>query len=114
MKQFTCTTCPNGCLLTIDETTLKVTGNRCPRGETFAKNELVCPKRTVCSSVKTAIPGYNVISVKTDKEIDKKLIIDLMKLLKNVKIDKKLTIGSIIIKNALGTDVNIITTKDMK
>lgn len=114
MKQFTCTTCPNGCLLTIDEKTLKVTGNKCPRGEIFAKNELTCPKRTVCSSVITTIPGYHVISVKTNKEIDKKLIMDLMKVLKNTKIETKLPIGSIVIKNVLNTDVDIITTKDMK
>lgn len=114
MKQFTCTTCPNGCLLTIDETTLEVTGNKCPRGAVFAKNELTCPKRTVCSLVKTSVPGYNVISVKTNKEIDKKLIMDLMKELNKITIKEKLSIGSIVIKNVLNTDVDIITTKDMK
>lgn len=114
MKQFVCTTCPNGCLLTIDEKTLKVTGNKCPRGELFAKSELTCPKRTICSSIKTTIQGFNVISVRTDKEIDKKLIPELMRELKNATINERLSIGSIVIKNVLNTDVNIITTKDMK
>jgi len=114
MKQFVCTTCPNGCSLTIDEKTLKVTGNKCPRGEAFAKNEITCPKRTVCSSVKTTIKGFNVVSVRTNKEIDKKLIPQLMKELKNTTVNKKLPIGSIVIKNVLNTDVDIITTKDMQ
>jgi len=114
MKQFVCTTCPNGCSLAIDEKTLKVSGNKCPRGEVFAKNEITCPKRTICSSVKTSIEGYNVISVRTDKEINKQLIPQLMKELKNITITKKLPIGSIVIKNVLNTDVNIITTKDMQ
>lgn len=114
MKQFTCTTCPNGCSLTIDETTLKVTGNKCPRGEAFAKNELTCPKRTICSSVKSIVPGYNVISVKTNGEIEKKLIMQLMKELKKVIVKEKLPIGSVVIKNVLNTGIDIITTKDMK
>jgi len=114
MKEFTCTTCPNGCSLTIDEKTMIVTGNKCPRGEAFAKQELVAPKRTVCSSVKTKIKDYPVISVKTSKEIDKKLMMDLARELEKVVIDKPLPIGSIVIKNVLGTDVDIITTKDMK
>jgi len=114
MKEFTCLTCPNGCHLIIDETTLKVTGNKCPRGEVFAKTELTNPKRTVCSSVKCSVRGYNVISVKTNKEIDKKLIKDLMLELKKVNVTTKLSIGSVVIKNVLGTDVDIVTTKDMK
>jgi len=114
MKQFTCTTCPNGYSLTIDEVTLKVTGNKCPRGEAFAKNEITCPKRTICSSVRTIVPGYNVISVKTNGEIEKKLIMQAMLLLKDVIIKEKLPIGSIVIKNILNTGVDIVTTKDMK
>jgi len=114
MKEFTCTTCPNGCTVRIDEETLMVTGNRCLRGETFAKQELTCPKRTLCSSVKTNMPFCPVVSVKTNGEIDKALIMDVAKELKKVIIDKPLPIGSIVIKNVLGTGVDIITTKDMK
>lgn len=114
MKQFVCTTCPNGCSLTIDEKTKEVTGNKCPRGKVFAINEITCPKRTICSSVKTTIEGFNVISIRTNKEIDKKLIPELMKVLKDITITEKLPIGSIVIKNVLNTDVDIITTKDMQ
>lgn len=114
MKVFICTTCPNGCSLTIDEKTLVVTGNKCPRGETFAKQELTCPKRTICSSVKTSIPFFPVISVKTNKEVDKKLIFEIAKELEKVVIDKPLPIGSIVIKNVANSGADIITTKDMK
>lgn len=114
MKEFTCTTCPNGCTVQIDENTLVVTGNRCLRGEAFARQELTCPKRTICSSVKTTIPFCPVVSVKTNGEIDKKLIMDVAKELSKIVIDRPLPIGSVVLKNVLNTGVDIITTKDMK
>lgn len=54
--QFNCTTCPSECLLTVEVErdadgavveVRSVTGNSCPRGDTFAHQELTCP--CVCS-----------------------------------------------------------------
>lgn len=114
MKEFVCTTCPNGCTLQIDDINLTVSGNKCPRGETFAKQELTCPKRTICSSVKTTVPFFPVVSVKTNGEVDKKLIMKITNELSKIVINRPLPIGSVVVKNILGTGVDIITTKDMK
>ena len=38
MKELTCIVCPRGCRLSIDEK-LNVTGNFCPRGANYAKDE---------------------------------------------------------------------------
>ena len=50
-QQFNCTTCPSECLLTVEVErnadgavveVRSVTGNSCPRGDTFAHQELTC------------------------------------------------------------------------
>lgn len=63
MKQLVCIGCPRGCRLTIDEKDGEyiVTGNTCPRGKEFAISEMTAPKRTICSTVKTAFPDVPVL-----------------------------------------------------
>ena len=46
MRELTCIVCPRGCRLKIDDD-LNVTGNSCPRGAQYAKDELTNPKRTM-------------------------------------------------------------------
>jgi CxxC motif-containing protein len=113
MKEMTCIVCPNGCSLIYDEETKSVTGNRCPRGKQYALEEITCPKRTVCSSVKSTVKGYSVVSVRTDQAVNKALINKVMQEIDKAVISSYLPIGSIVIKNVLGTDANIITTTDM-
>lgn len=110
-----CIVCPNGCRLQVEKTEDGVTvqGARCKRGENFAVTELTCPMRSVTSSVKTTVEGYPVVSVRTDGEIPKDRIFDFIKVLSEFTLDRRVPIGSIVIKNVLGTDVNVITTYEM-
>ena len=58
--QFNCTTCPSECLLTVEVErdadgavveARSVTGNSCPRGDTFAHQELTCPMRVLTTTL---------------------------------------------------------------
>ncbi|MCI2111123.1 MAG: DUF1667 domain-containing protein [Bacilli bacterium] len=113
MREFTCIVCPNGCSLVYDEVKRVCTGNRCPRGAKYAEAECVNPTRTVCSSVRTTVKGYPVISVRTSVEIPKKLIPDLMKEINKAVVIKPLPIDSIVIPHVLGTKADLITTSPM-
>lgn len=114
MKEMICIVCPNGCKLIVDEKTKSVKGNMCPRGVDYAIQELTIPKRSVTTTVRTIFDDYPSISVKTDKFIEKKYIFKLIKELEKVVIKDRLPIGSIILKNVFNTDVNIITTMDIR
>ena len=47
MKEVICTCCPQGCHLQVDEANdYKVTGNGCPNGITYGKEELTQPTCT--------------------------------------------------------------------
>lgn len=110
-----CIVCPNGCRLSVtnENGQIDVQGAKCKRGVNFAQTELTCPTRSVTSSVKTSVTGYPVVSVRTDGEIPKEKIFPLMRVLSKITIDKKLPIGTIILKDACNTGVNVITTTDM-
>lgn len=113
MKKMICIVCPRGCHLTIDED-LNIHGNHCNRGHDYALKELVAPKRNISSTVKV-INGKNpVCSVKTSKEIDKKLIFEVMAEINKVKVQAPIKIHDVIIKNVLNTDVDIIATSNVE
>ncbi len=57
MKEMICICCPMGCHLQVDDSdrdNIIVTGNTCPRGAKYAKDESICPKRVVTSVVDVA------------------------------------------------------------
>ncbi len=114
MKEYICIVCPNGCHLCYDEVNNTCTGNKCPRGAKYAFQEFTNPKRSVTSSVRTTVKGYPVISVRTDGEINKGLVKELMEELRGVIVDHPLKLNEIVIENVLNTGVNIITTTPME
>ena len=53
MTEMICITCPKGCHLQVDENDgFRVTGNGCPRGAEYGKNELLHPVRVLTSTVR--------------------------------------------------------------
>ena len=54
-KELICIACPRGCALTvtIDDTTniIEVSGNSCPKGISYGKQEVLCPMRTLTTTV---------------------------------------------------------------
>ena len=75
-KTFVCIVCPNGCTLHAAEENgaITVTGNRCPKGEEYAKAELTNPVRTLTTSVATVFPDRPVLPVRTSGAIPKDAI----------------------------------------
>ena len=78
-KIITCIECPNGCQISVDfddNKVLKAEGYSCPRGKTYAENEIICPRRVITSTVKTV--NGDVVPVKTDKPVKKSEIFQIM------------------------------------
>lgn len=68
IREMICINCPMGCHLTVDDSdknNIKVTGNTCPRGVTYAINEVTSPKRMVTGSVHVENGTIPMVSVKT-------------------------------------------------
>ncbi len=112
MKELTCIVCPRGCRLTIDDE-LNVTGNFCPRGAQYAKDELTNPKRMITSFVRVKNRKDTVCSVKTSCSVPKGKIFDVMNEIAKVGVDAPTHIGDVVIKDVLGTGADIIITKNI-
>ena len=113
MKEMICIVCPRGCRLQVDESTLEVRGNSCPKGEEYGKNEIVAPLRTVTGSV--AIEGgiYHRLAVRTDRPIPKEKIFEIMDILHSFKVKAPVKRGQVLIEGVAGTDASVISSRDM-
>jgi len=114
--ELVCITCPNGCKLNVENKNgeLIITGNKCKKGETFAKEEILAPKRSVTTTVKTVFFDLPVVPVRTEGEIPKEKIFDFIALAKNIVLSQTYDCGEVIAEKILESDVNLICTVDMK
>jgi len=115
MKQITCITCPIGCRITIDFTNGEYvfSGNKCARGMEFAKNEMTSPTRSLTTTVRTSFPQMPVLPVRTNGEVPKEKIKEIIRELSMVVITEKIGIGDTVAANILGTGCDIIATSNM-
>ena len=102
--KLVCIKCPRGCELDVDGE--KVTGNFCPKGIDYAKEEQTCPMRTVTALVKV---DNTVVPVKTDKEVPKAQVFAVLEEIAKVHL-KTTKEGQVVIKNVSGTGANVIVT----
>jgi len=115
MKQITCITCPIGCRITIDVANgeYSFSGNKCTRGLEFAKNEMTSPVRSLTTTVRTSFPQMPVLSVRTNGEVPKEKIKEIIRELSKIVITEKIGIGETVAANILGTGCDIIATSNM-
>jgi CxxC motif-containing protein len=115
MKQITCITCPIGCRVSIDiqDDKFIVSGNKCKKGEEFARTELTSPVRSLTTTVRTAFPEMPVLPVRTRGEVPKEKIKNIMGELSGIMITEKIGIGETVAANISGTGCDIIATSNM-
>ncbi len=113
MRNFTCIVCPRGCKLAVDETTLEVTGNACPRGAEYARNEVVNPVRTVTSTVRVEGAAHPRCPVKTAAPVPKAKMLDVVRALDDIVLRAPVVCGQVVLADAAGTGVDIVATRDL-
>ena len=111
-----CINCPRGCHLEVQNTDgeIRVTGNACPRGQTYAVNEMVNPLRTLTTTLPIKKKKYRRLPVISSVAIPKGKVMEVMKALKDVSVKAPVSMGEVIIKNVIGLDADIIASKSIK
>lgn len=115
-KEYTCIICPNGCELATEiEGTriIAIEGAACNKGTDYVQQELVDPQRNIATSVLVANGDIPLVSVRLSQPIPKAKIFAVVNEIKQVKLTAPVMLGQIIIKNVLGLNVNVITTKQV-
>ena len=112
-REMICIICPRGCRLTVDEETLEVKGNSCPRGAEYGRNEVTSPTRTVTGSVRVEGGVHPMLAVRTNRPVPKDKMADIMKALHSAKAVSPVKRGEVIIKDVCGTGADIIASRDI-
>ncbi len=126
MKELICITCPMGCHLTIDTDAsgeMKVTGNRCVRGEQYAREEVLNPKRVVTFTCAALLPDGRApdvtsnlprrVPVRTRTGFPKERIPELLKALRGISVRLPTERSAIVLPKALGTDVDVVVARSI-
>ena len=114
MTDLICITCPRGCRLKVDEENgYAVTGNACPRGEVYGKNEVINPVRVVTSTVRTDSGEEPRCPVKTNGAIPKGKMFEAMNMLDSVVLKTPIKTGQVVIANLFNTGIDFVATKNI-
>lgn len=114
MKELVCIVCPRGCRLHVDEENgFAVTGNSCPRGAEYGRNEISNPTRVLTSTVRLTGGSIRRCPVRTNKAVPRDRLMEIMKLLDSVELASPVTAGQTVISDVAGTGADIIATRDL-
>ena len=118
-KELICIVCPKGCPLRVKTaveavvSVSDVTGHQCKRGSVYAVNECANPVRTLTTTVKISGSRQKLVPVKSSRLLPKGLLFDCMSVINSMMAKAPLKVGDIIIKNILGTGIDIISTANI-
>ena len=116
-RELICIGCPMGCPIVVemeDGKVLSVTGNTCPRGESYARKEVTNPTRIVTTTVRVDGGKVPMINVKTEQDIPKDKIFVCIAALRGVTMKAPIHIGDIVLENVAGTGVNIVAAGNVE
>lgn len=117
LKEFTCIMCPQGCALRVESGEGKEAqawGFACPKGREYALQEALAPKRTLATSVYVEGGELPLASVRLSAPIPKEDIFRAMEEIRRVRLKAPVHIGQVVISGILGTDADVIATKDVE
>lgn len=116
IRKLTCIECPQGCQLIVDIENckvLKVSGNKCPKGQTYAITEIENPLRILTATIVSEDLSLKMVPVRTDKAIPKSMLFEAMEEIRKIRIGNTVSAGDVVCSKFLGMDVNLIATRSV-
>lgn len=116
-NKIICISCPIGCRMTIQSKDGKITsiiGNACPKGIKYAEEEFINPLRILTTTVKVIGGELPLMSVKTEKAIPKKLLLEAMAEIAEIEVKAPVKIGQVIKDDLMGTGIKLVSTRNIK
>ncbi|OFW46745.1 MAG: hypothetical protein A2163_07285 [Actinobacteria bacterium RBG_13_35_12] len=113
-REFVCIICPNGCRIRVEYegTNIKnITGDECPKGKDYVKNEIINPLRVFTGSVLVEKGDFSLVSVKTPVPIPKEYLKKIGEMTRRIKVEAPIEIGQVIASNLLDNNIDLIATR---
>lgn len=115
-RRLSCIVCPMSCQ---GEVTLKngsvtgITGFTCPRGEKYAREEVVAPKRTLTTTVRISGAQLPLLPVISKTALPKDKVVDCARFLSNIRVQAPVKEGDVVCADILGLGVDIVAARDL-
>ena len=118
MRNLTCIVCPIGCSMDVEDDpaapdSLSVTGNNCPRGAVYAREEIRAPKRTVTATC--GIEGdtgvVRRVPVKISSPCPREKIPALLDDIYRTTISLPVKSGDVVIAGWNGSKIDVVATR---
>jgi CxxC motif-containing protein len=108
-----CVSCPLGCRLKVrwDEKGVEVQGNKCARGEQYAREEILAPRRVVTATVR--LRGSGRLPVKTSAALPKEHIPALLDRIYRWDLEPPIALGQALMEDIAGTGVDLVATRSV-
>ena len=124
MRNLTCIVCPIGCSLDVEEDlnapeNLSVTGNRCPHGEVYAREEIRSPKRVVTATCRiegeagfaSFASSVRRVPVKTVSPCPREKIPALLEDIYKTTVTLPVKAGDVVIAGWKGENIDVVATR---
>jgi CxxC motif-containing protein len=116
-SHYLCIGCPLGCRLEVDEDStgdiVEIRGFSCRKGKTFAEREHTDPRRMITTTVGVEGGLWARLPVHATSELPKNQMWDVIEALRGVSVSAPVEIGDVIISGILGSEVDVVASRDM-
>ena len=115
-KEITCIVCPIGCKIMVSQEGDQVTvdGNKCRRGQEYARSEALDPRRVTTTSVLVKNGEWPLVSVKTTKPVPKKLVFQVLDEIRKQYVAAPVICGQVLLENVCKTGIDVVATKTVE
>ncbi len=116
-NELVCVVCPRSCRLTAEGDGCKidnVSGNHCPRGDKYAREECIDPRRILTTLVPVANCQRYMLPVRSSCSVPRDKLVELLAEIKNVKVKAPVALHQVIIANIGGTGADIIASMSLE
>jgi CxxC motif-containing protein len=113
-REFICVTCPVGCAINAvveDGELVEIEGHTCKRGIAFVEEELTAPRRMLTTTVRVHGGTLPLVPVRSSEPLPKEKLLDVAARLREVVVEAPVVEHQVVLSDALGTGVDIITSR---
>lgn len=115
-REVICLQCPFACKVTVElndkKEIVSVSNHKCPRGEAYARQEVISPVRVLTTTVMVLSEDrdHPLMPVQTAGPIPKELLGKAMKELARVELKPPVRYGDVVVPDILGTGIAVKAT----
>jgi CxxC motif-containing protein len=113
IDRLTCLLCPLGCELEVEHEgeRIEVRGHQCDKGPGFAAEEVLRPKRNLAASIPLGGTLDRMVSVRLTDRVSRDMMFPILVEIAKLRPPAPVRRGDVLIRNVLGSGVDVIATR---